>query len=377
MTDERQGLPSASSAHRIHACPGYLNLVRSLPARADESSPDAESGTRIAEALAGTLDPTKLNDDESKVFDRLMDGRSKIRQAVFTGEGDAPSVTSEKRLWLEGAGDRNVFSGRFDVCYILGTTALIIDDKSGRNEVTKAEGNLQLRALAVLVQANLGTVMFTRIAVAINQPWFSPPFSIAEYNQEDLDRAHRELLSDLADAEKPDAPRIPGKHCLYCPAMQAAACPEAREYSLTPPAPNLPADRKPAEIVATLDGQTLAAFLERSPMAKKIIEAVEKEAKARLEADPESIPGYYLKPNSPLTPINDSEAVFARAERLGVKYPQFIECVSIGKEKLETLVKSVTGQKGEALEATMEALTEGCTGETPRAPSLAKIEVTP
>ncbi len=368
MTDERQGLPSASEYHRIAACPGMLNLKRSLPPREEESSPDAESGTRIAKCFDGSMSPDDLSDDEHRTFDRLKHGREEIEKVASMGPLGPLQRFAEERLWLTDA-NGPIFSGRYDVLVRVDDIALVIDDKSGRNEVTKADGNLQLRALAVLVFINYG---IKRVIVAINQPWFDPPFSIAEYSEADLSRAYNELMVALAHSENQNAPRTPGSHCNYCPCI--AHCHEAREYSLAAPMTSMPATITPAAIAATLTAQTLADFLDRRVMAKKIIEACEKEARRRLEWG-HVIPGWILKENAPLTPITDSELVYSRAEKLGVSYDDFRSCVSIVKEKLEAAVRKTTGQKGKALEDTMETLINGATTEKFKEPSLAKEKV--
>ena len=363
MTDERQNLPSASEVHRIAACPGMLNLKRKLPAREEESSPDAVSGTRIASVLEGKLSVDELTEDEFKTWQMLQNGRTKIVAAVF-GADTQVELRREERLWLTN--DRGpFFSGKYDALYINGTTALCVDDKSGRNEVTQAAENLQLRALAVLIQANVGNVIFDSVVVAINQPWASPPFSLAEYTKDDILLAHKELIFALYNAGMESAPLIPGPHCQYCKCRgvncTAVQADVKSQIALAPPNMELATNNQIAAFLDWVD--------EFDPVAT--VKAAQDEAKRRIKAG-ESVGTWMLKSNAPLQPITDSELVFGRFCVLGGTSEAFMGCVEIAKGKLESAVKKATGKKGKLLDEAMDDLLAGATTEKPKADSLKK-----
>ncbi len=367
MIDDRQNLPSASEYHRVFHCPGMLNLKRSLGPLPDESSPDAESGTRIAAVLAGQLKPEELTDEELKTHEKLVRGREAIRSAVFNDEQRPQIFNAEERLWLYQAREK-IFSGRFDALYRFGDTALIIDDKSGRNEVTKADGNLQLRSLAVLLWMSPyalglnGNPSLSRVVVAINQPWFTPAFSLCEYDGESIGRAYNELLMRLEDAAQPDAPRHAGPWCKYCKCA-GPNCPESMAVPL-----NL-ATVNPTTLAT---GDQIAAFLDRVAQAEDVIEAVKLEAKRRIESDPQSVPGWTLKPGRVMEDITAPETVYARADLLGVNQQQFMAAVKVQKGALKDAVKSATKKRGKELDAAMDELLDGCTSQRFAAPSLAR-----
>ena len=66
MSDERNGLPSASSMERYQLCPGSYMAERGLP---EATSEDAEAGNRIHAVLAGETVTPPLTDDEERTME--------------------------------------------------------------------------------------------------------------------------------------------------------------------------------------------------------------------------------------------------------------------------------------------------------------------
>jgi hypothetical protein len=364
MTEDRKNLPpSASELHRVSACPGYLAAKKALPPRPEVENEDAASGTRCHAAFSGDTSVV-LSDAELDVVARATRITTElVEQLGF----DGVEPICEKRLFMGME-----FTGKPDRVYIKGHRAFIPDLKAGRIEVEAAESNKQLRGYVVLLSSNYPDL--TEILTCPIQPWVTGKPVPVSYGPQDICLAQDELTAALAAAAQPDAPRIPGSWCAYCPIMLAGACPEAREYSLTPPIPDLPPDITPAAIAATLTGPTLADFLERRIIAKKIIDAVEDEAKKRLSEDPQSVPGWGLTEGKRLEEITEPEIVFGRAEELGVTQSQFMTAVKLLKGKLSDAVKLATGKRGKELEAQMETLLAGCTTTKLSTPSLTKTK---
>jgi hypothetical protein len=120
-------------------------------------------------------------------------------------------------------------SGTPDLVHYYEKDWLVIDRKFGYNVVTRAELNLQLRVYAVIT-AGKGEGF-----VAIVQPRapYDERITIANYNQEDIEDARKQILAILTESENPDAPLVAGEdQCRYCKAK--LMCPAFREAMMMP-----------------------------------------------------------------------------------------------------------------------------------------------
>ena len=356
--DERGNLPSASAASRYAACLGSWELERQVAEV--ESTADAATGNRIHSALA--LEPvTNLTTDETYIIDRCREQEAELVKQVFANSTEEPQVFREKRLWSiqnHGLGyeDKRLWSGKPDVVYVEGESALIIDYKSGRGSVENAAENLQLRCLVALLHESFGFTL-KEITVAIIQPLVGPP-SVVSYELEDLMDAVRESRLLMTAVMQPDQPRTPSESaCRYCKGKPY--CNEARELAVTGPLFNAPEDITPDAIASTLTSSHLAQFLNRAAQAEAVIEACKSEARRRL-SEGETIEGWTLKEGSVRESITTPEIVASRFLELGT-YEQLSTAISLNKTKLKDAVKLATGTKGRELEAKLSALLDGCT----------------
>ena len=356
MSDERLGLPSASSMERYLLCPGSYAAERGLP---ETTSDDAEAGNRIHAVLAGETVTPPLSDDEERTMEAC---RTQAEQLIAELVPGNDAIHRERRLWFG-----NQWSGKPDLVAVdcVFADALVIDYKTGRGEVATADGNMQLRALAVL---GAEEYKLSLVAVAIVQPLAGPP-SVCIYSAGDLKKARKEVLGIIDAIHKPDAPRIPSpKACQYCKAKGTERCPESIAVVESLP---MEVSRDGREIVLT--PERLAELLEKLPMVEKVIDAIRGKARRMLEAG-ETVPGWTLKPGSERETIADPTTVYNRASAAGVNSEAFMACVSITKTKLKDAVKSATGDKGKALDARLDSILAGCTEEKQAAPSLAKVK---
>lgn len=357
MSDERQGLPSASSMERYLLCPGSYAAERGLP---DTTSADSETGNRIHAALAGETVTPPLTDDEERTMEACRRQADDLITEIIPNND---AIHEEKRLWFG-----NQWSGKPDVVAVdcIFAEGLVIDYKTGRGEVAKADGNMQLRALAVLVADEH---KLERVTVAVVQPLAGPP-SVCLYSAGDLKVAQKEIAGIIDSIHKTNAPRIPStKACQYCKAKGTERCPESIAV----------VEALPLEI--SRDGNTLvitpgqmSELLEKLPMVEGIIESIRAKAKRMLQADPNAVPGWTLKPGAERETITDPTTVFNRASAAGVNSEAFMACVSVTKTKLKDAVKAATQDKGKALDARMESILAGCTETKQAAPSLAKVK---
>lgn len=354
MSDERQNKPSASSMERYQLCPGSWNAERGI---AEETSHDAETGNRIHAALAGETVTPPLTDDEERTMEAC---RSQATSLLDTLLPHRDEMHLERRYWWNGE-----WSGKPDVVAIdtLQGHAVVIDYKTGRGDVTEAAGNMQLRALAVLVSAEHWP---ERVTVAIVQP-LAGAVSVCEYGPDELMKAHEEVAGIVSAIHWPEATRRPSsKACKYCKAK--ATCREALALAESAP---LAVSRDGRELVISPD--RIAEFLGHVPAIEAVVEAVKAKARRMLEAG-ETVPGYTLKPGAERETITDPTTVFNRAAAAGVNSEAFMACVSVTKGKLKDAVKAATGEKGRTLDARMESILAGCTETKAAAPSLAKVK---
>ena len=358
MSDERRGLPSASSAQRYALCPGSFLLEQSITTP-EVTSDDASMGNRIHGYLAG--EGIALNEEETRIATDSRLQEIELVKAVFPLQYRL-QIMREKRLWGYDADFNKSWSGKPDVVYNDGERALIIDYKTGRGEVQHATGNVQLRALAVLADMTSGP--YQEVTVAIIQPLAGEP-TTCTYGAEDLVRASSEMTTLMDDIRKPGQPRNPSTEaCKYCKAKEV--CPEARGVVQKLPA-LVPRDG--LEIVMT--PEQIAEFLEKAPLAEAVIEAVRGKARRMLEAKQE-IPGWRLKPGAIRESITNPELAFARFMAAGGTQAQFVQAITVAKTKFHNAVKAATGKKGKELDGFVEIMLEGCTETKTTAPSLVK-----
>ena len=353
MSDERSGLPSASAASRYAACLGSWQLEKQVAEV--ESTADAATGNRIHSALA--LEPvTNLTTDETNIIERCQQQEAELVKQVFANSTEEPQAFREKRLWSLKFDGSKLWSGKPDVVYVSGTSALIIDYKSGRGSVENAAENLQLRCLVALLDESWGFTM-DEITVAIIQPLVGPP-SVASYELSDLMNAVRESQSLMTAVMQPDQPRTPSESaCKYCKGKPY--CSEARELAVTGPIVNAPEGITADAIASTLTSSHLAQFLNRAAQAEAVIEACKSEARRRL-SEGEIVEGWTLKEGSVRESITNSEMVASRFLELGT-YEQLSSAITLNKTKLKDAVKLATGTKGRELDAKLSALLDGCT----------------
>lgn len=371
-TDERKGFTSASNAESDSLCAGRHLAQRGLT---DTTSADAEIGNRIHAFLAGekvnlTADESDLAEKCSAIEQSLLNdifGQKLGRNILMDGDAIVTRIR-ETRIWSDFGGFKH--SGKPDVVYIYGKIGLVIDYKTGRNEVAVSSRNLQLRDLAVLVTIEHG---LDKVYVAVIQPWATMKPEPCEYDKSALILALGEMEGRIISSNDPKSERTPGiKQCEYCKAK--AICPEARELALTPTADAaLPNNSGTPEALAlALDNATLAKFIDRASFAEKVIDACRDEAKRRI-AEGQEVPGYKLKDGSVRESISDAQECWKRTCSRGVTVEQFMGVVTVAKGKLKDTVKAATGLKGKALDADMALILEGITEEKQSAPSLVKI----
>lgn len=329
MQDERADLPSASAMPRYAECPGSYLLSKGVTeVQTAEMRAWAESGERIHAWLE---DPSFIvldDPQELEVAELCNDQRERLIEKIFGENRKFITKIREDRLWLM-EGRKRVFSGRPDDISIYGDTGLVIDFKTNRGDIEESPKNMQLRALAVLLMKR-GPFQYKKIPVAIIQPLVNREPLITCYEEQDLKRAHEELLSILAAIHQPDAPRKVNPYCKFCPAK--FKCPEFK--------------RTVENIVIAgqelngVSGDDLSKLLTLCHMAEPVIKAVRALAKDRLKENADAVPGWTLSKPGSIRILSDPFAVFkVLSEAALLTRDQFLtDCISVGIGDLEKAV---------------------------------------
>lgn len=356
MSDERNGCPSASNAHRYANCPGSHAASDGIP---DETSEDAALGNEVHDILAGVQ--REASPEAEELARQCSAQEYEILQAFLTLANGSPeySTVREKRLWAR-AGEYP-WSGKPDVVHACGSHGLVVDYKTGRGDVEDAASNMQLRWLAVLAAREYG---LDRVTVAIVQPLAGKP-TTCTYDADDLLRAEEEANATVeALYGSGRNTRRPGEWCKYCRARGTVRCPESMGVTLEI------AERE--QVQQGLFNPTVAsAWLAHCEIAEGAIAAYRKLAKAHLEAGG-TIHGWRLKPGATIAKITAPEVVFARFAEAGGTAEDFTKCVTVRKGDLAKALGKLRGLKGKALDEAMDDLLEGAVTETQNAPSLAR-----
>lgn len=326
QTDERGNLASASKMERIYHCAG--SPLTDPPKPEADDHDDAENdardaGTRIHDALRDD-DFTKLDADEAAIAQKLKEmGVEELHKWVWHLDPNAgppekralPSPTKEHRVWIRRRDTlKPVSSAQLDAYYIVGNSALVIDTKTGFLRTTHATDNIQLRTQALALWQEFPHL--TNIRVAINQFRFRPYRTHADYNLQDLKLAEEELMFRLFLAEQPDAPRVPGAWCIYCPAK--ADCVEAQTFALMPSARvNVGNDEMTIEErVALMTPMNWRFVWQQSRVITKILDAVKASLKALPKEELEAL-GIYVTPPQNVHSVSNILEAYARLDKAG------------------------------------------------------------
>lgn len=368
--DERRGCTSASNAAADALCAGRFLAQKGLPRVETE---DSRAGTVVHDALAtGRFDT--LDIEQRQTAERCLEIERKKLTEFFGDDApkadcfrESPAEPERSRMWIQIAGQNGTkieHSCRPDVIYRFQDRALIFEYKTLFGEVAESPRNLQLRDQQCIVRGNLKIA--GDIGVCVIQPWIQADPQICVYTAEDSKRAEAEMFARVFTSHDPASPRTPGEvQCKFC--LAKGRCKEYQQWSSSLTPAMLTVLEVPiADWTPQQRSNAAAALLP----AKQLIDFIEEGIKAALEKDPQSCPGWYLKPGNVVESIKDPQGVFERFAKLGGKLEQFMECIKVTKTPLKNALSQVTGAKGKKLETAMAVLTEGLTEAKRNSPSL-------
>ena len=327
LTDPRRDLTSASSAEADTLCPGRFMAQRGLP---DEPNEYAEIGTRVHFAMAG--EPVALSDDEAEIVERAREIETRVFEAWFLGPipPDFKAVR-ERRIWTTGSTMRRLHSGQLDAYWLdANGRALIEEIKSLFGDVTQSPSNLQLRDQAALLWEQEGV---TEVTVFVNQPLVTGRPLLVTYTEDDLQRAHAQMVARALLSQSDGQPRFPGdKQCSHCRAR--LTCPEA-----------LGTVKQLATLYTReIEPEEMLPLLEIVGAAKKVIAALETRARRLLEENPDVLPGWMLEEGARRRTITDPQLAYTKVSTV-LTPEQFAACCTVKISELEKLFKKLLGER--------------------------------
>lgn len=379
---ERLDLPSASGFEIVAACPGSVNLRKSLPlestAKKEEEDEWAASGTRIHGAFE-TGNTLELDKDEAEIY----------RQGVAYEEQIVEKWMEEKKLGdcEEGPREMRVYvhnplkfpeilgSVKIDRHYIglprSRGLVLVTDLKSGFNpNLPPSPHSWQLRFAATAIwKEEYGDWMKEARVGYCKAQQKCTVNDYCDYQESDLNYAWQSIQFHLWQSTQHDAPLHPGPHCRWCPCK--AHCVQAGAYSLMPSVIAKAVSENPIMtpdmVVEHMQPSDLLKIYENSTIIGKIIDAVKSRLKS-MPAEALAALGLELGKGRKLDPIaNVSEA--ARFLVGHFSGEDIAKCMSLSKGKLSELVileKSLSKEAaGKWIDTNLDPWIARCFSEPP------------
>jgi len=308
---EHSTVVGGSSAARVIACPGSVQLVRKAPPQIENQYMAA--GTRLHEAIADMLsdkpvDLTDLDDTEQSKLDFAV-------KFIDTLEAEEPGRLLEFDVEARVKWDRvpGAF-GTVDFIGRLGDSAIVLDWKFGDGVMVDAKDNAQLLfyALAAFRSNHWAFEGAVFVELIIVQPfevrrWVTDVQRLLDFEQD--------LISAIRIAESDTPPLKTGSHCRFCPAK--VLC----------PAQTGEIDRLVRRSLAELDPEALGRALALADDLEGFISAARGLVQQRLEAGL-PVPGWKLVPKQARRKwVKESDALAALAAA-GVPESELLELKS-------------------------------------------------
>ena len=367
--DERRGHTSASNAAADKACRGRHLAQKGLPRKDTRFS---KSGDQVHDALA-RRDPSGLSPEQRETYDHCLNIEGNLLQQFFGEHLPKVKTFVELRLWVKFKapdGKEYEHSGRFDKIHRYATRAMIVEYKTLYGDVPEAPTNEQCRDGVALAKGHFVTV--DEIAVVVIQPHATLDPTPAVYDVPSMQRAEQDMFARVVASNDPTSPRTAGEsQCAYCLAKM-----NCHEYNQWAGSMVIGMHNVMDVPVAQWTGEQCAIYCKQRGIAKKWLTECDESIKARLEANPEAVPGYQLRPGSVREAITNPQECFNRFAKLGGTIEQFMTTIAIGKSRLKDALARVTGAKGKALEQAVALLTDGIVKTSRTAPSIVAADGT-
>lgn len=367
-TDERLGLPSASSFERDALCPGNRNLIRAMfDASAEdfteESSEFAVRGRRIHKAREMSNTFELEDESELRAYQTGMALENSLLQNWVAENGiiEYTEGQREQRLWLNHPDTMApMLSGQLDVNYLAGSHGLVVDWKSGLGKACgPANTSWQLRIQALLLSKEHDELRTIRAAFVKPETW-GDQLDYVTFTAFDLANIERYVHFILWQTQQKDAPLKAGEHCKWCPAK--AVCEAAVREAMMPtlvvpqPTPEVVTPKVAAELVKLAPLEVIREVWGKRTAVKNIMDAIA----ARLCSLPKEEQyrlWLKLKPGKTTQRITDMKAVFIAFRRAGYPASEIWKALRLNKEDATTMIQQHLNCRDAEAEATFNMIT--------------------
>jgi hypothetical protein len=313
---------TASQIPYLLRCPGRYHAQEGLERKSSEYALAGEIvHAELAQyALTGKLDFT-CGDDAVEYLHYLDEFLDK----VIPGE----EVIVERRFKFYNQEFECVLSGQPDLVIEHKDKVVIIDYKTGFNDVDEADVNAQLWCYAGLFDSESNESKDYELVIL--QRGRKPSKTLVPV--EDIRRFFNAIINRIKEYESSNL-RIPGlEQCRYCQACgNPQRCPESVRDLVT----------MDDATKSLTESSQISYLLNAAYVAEKAIERVKQRAKEILFSGGD-VPGYYLAPGRRIRYCADITAAWARLEAIGVPEEAFFRACSLEIGKIEEAVAEAKG----------------------------------
>jgi hypothetical protein len=348
-----------SCLRRRELCPGSAWEEYGLPEIHSQAS---MRGSKLHQFIANAISCMEYKADEDD---------EKIVQDMFAFLRDRTSDYSQSNIFAEmqleyWKGDEELFFGTCDVIAVdqKNHTGVIIDWKTGFNEVDPAEDNIQGLGYAVCAMQmyNLEYVTVVFYNPVIHQK--------SEYTFERSPSLFNHVERVISDSKNGKGNLKPGEEqCRYCKAALHGTCKAFRDmaeevYQV--------AKTQPLEMLFVMPDATLAEVIDKGKLIGKFIEAAESEMKKRCELSGE-VAGWTVKEVSGGRDADDIKGLFCMLKP-ELDQETFLSCCKVSIPSLEKLFIKALGCPVKEGKERFADLTADYVSEKPPKKMLAKVK---
>ena len=349
-SDERLGLPSASSMEANSLCVGRHVAQQSVPAKpkTKKAAAYASGGTSVHKCLS--LYFLGKEEEFKKAFAKLDSAQKETFESSkniaentleLWAQGSDYTLIVEERMWApkRGKDGKFSFSGQPDLvarAEIEGFyREMILDFKSLYGDHAVAPSNLQLRTLVALRWLRHPNEI-VGISVGLVQPNVSKTVDLCYYDPEAMNMAVSQVWGISIDSIKGGKRTAGEKQCQYCTFKDD--CDKYAKFVKK----YAPAVVRELPVSVRWTPEQWRTFLSRQKEMRQWIAARLEEATAMFQENPEAIPDFQLTPKGKVsTKITSLPKAF---EQLcdTISRDAFFECCDGSVTKLSKAVAEVT-----------------------------------